>query len=66
MHIITNWQARAMLSLSELPEKARADFDYVDAEESWFPRFVCYRGLEWLMCYARIVQRLTRSRGHAC
>lgn len=24
------------------------------------------RGLEWLMCYEHIVQRLTRSRGHTC
>lgn len=62
MHIISNWKARTMLSLSELPEKVRADFDYIDAEESWSPRFVCYRG-QWIDC--NDTQRIEPDNGKA-
>lgn len=44
MQIITNWTPRNMLALCELPEKVRADFEYVDEGEEYTPRFVQYRG----------------------
>lgn len=40
--IITNHHRRDVLRLDELPESARADFDYVDADAG--ARFVHYRG----------------------
>ncbi len=49
MRIITNWQARPLLALNDLPDKARADFDYIDSDDGFSPRFVCYRG-QWIDC----------------
>jgi hypothetical protein len=43
MHIITNWKPRALVAWCDLPESARADFDYVDAED-YSSRFFHYRG----------------------
>ena len=48
MQIITDWKFRPLQCLADLPEKARADFDYIDDEYS--PRFVCYRGV-WHDCH---------------
>lgn len=46
MQIITNWQARPLQCLADMPEKKRADFDYIESDDEYSPRFVCYRG-EW-------------------
>lgn len=46
MQIITNWQARPLQCLADIPLNRRADFDYIDEGEEFSPRFVCYRG-EW-------------------
>lgn len=46
MQIITNWQARPLQCLADMPEKARAQFDYIESDDEYRPRFVCYRG-EW-------------------
>lgn len=42
MQIITNWQFRPLLALCELPEKVRADFDYIDDMHT--ARIAHYRG----------------------
>lgn len=42
--LITSSHVYTLRSLCEMPEKIRADFDYVYDEHE--PRFVCYRG-EW-------------------
>lgn len=44
--LICNMQARPLLALCELPEKARAAFDYVEEPDHYSPRFFRYRG-EW-------------------
>lgn len=44
MKIVTNNQPRYMISFIELPEKVKADFDYVEEDEQYSDRFVCYRG----------------------
>ena len=43
MQIITNWKFREIQCLADLPKKAAADFDYIDAEEHYSPRMVHYR-----------------------
>ena len=43
MKIITNRIPRPLLPLTDLPEKARADFDYID--DSYDFRFVQYKGV---------------------
>jgi hypothetical protein len=43
--LVCNFQARELVPFADLPEKVRAEFDYV-SEEDWSNRFVCYRG-EW-------------------
>lgn len=47
MKVTTNNRVRALDCYAELPESARADFDYVDPEEHYTPRFVQYKG-EWI------------------
>ena len=44
--LITNGKARPLLALFELPEKARAAFDYVGPDDAYSPRIFHYRG-EW-------------------
>jgi hypothetical protein len=48
--LTTNNQPRPLLAWAELPEKARAEFDYVEEPDQWSPRFVCYRG-QWVDCH---------------
>ena len=43
MKIITNNQPRALVSFSELPIKARADFGYIEESEFFSPRFFKYK-----------------------
>lgn len=42
--ITTNGHTRELLALADLPESARSEFDYIDEEEFYSPRFVAYRG----------------------
>jgi hypothetical protein len=44
LEIITNGHKRPLATLSELPEKARKDFNYVSPESDDYPRFVRYKG----------------------
>ena len=45
MQIITNNKARPLQSFYDLPEKVRADFDYLTHDyERFDPRFVQYKG----------------------
>lgn len=60
MQIITNWQARPLQCLADMPEKIRADFDYIEDEFNY--RFVCYRG-EWHD--AHDTQRIEPDNGRA-
>jgi hypothetical protein len=46
LRIITNNIPRGLVAYVDLPESARSDFDYVDEEEHYSPRFAQYRG-EW-------------------
>jgi len=48
--IITNNRPRDLLSLVDLPEKTRADFDYIEGDEVYSPRFVAYRGHYYDVC----------------
>lgn len=41
--IRTNGRARELVSLSDLPAKIAADFDYIGDDEQFSPRFVQYR-----------------------
>ena len=45
MNIITNNRPRPLLALIDLPEKARADFDYVKDGAEFYPSFVQYKGV---------------------
>lgn len=60
--IITNWQARPLQCLQDLPEKARANFDYLEEGEEYSPRFACYRG-QWVDCID--TQRIEPDNGRA-
>lgn len=42
--LITSSHTYPLFSLSEMPEKARRDFDYVEDGEEHTPRFFKYRG----------------------
>ncbi len=42
--IRTNNKPRDLLCFADLSEKARKEFDYVDEEEHYSPRFVKYKG----------------------
>ena len=44
MQIFTNWEFRPLQCLADIPEKARADFDYIEEDDSFDPRFIFYRG----------------------
>jgi hypothetical protein len=47
LKVITNNVPRDLLMWSEIPESARADFDYIkDDDDRWGYRFFCYRG-QW-------------------
>lgn len=48
MKIVTNRIPRPLLPLTDLPEKARKDFDYID--DSYDFRFVQYKGV-WYDVY---------------
>ena len=50
MNIITNNHQRQMACLAELPDNVRADFDYVNEDERYCPRFVRYLG-HWYDVY---------------
>lgn len=43
LSIRTNNHWREPVPFFELPESVRSDFDYVDEEEQYSDRFVCYR-----------------------
>ena len=45
MNIITNNTPRPLLCLSDLPAKARADFDYLTEDEAYDCRLVQYKGV---------------------
>ena len=45
MNIITNRIPRPLLCLSDLPAKARADFNYLGEADAYDCRLVCYRGV---------------------
>ena len=46
MNIITNNRPRPLLALIDLPEKARAEFDYLTEDHERFDlRFVQYKGV---------------------
>ena len=42
--LLTNNRARELVSFYDLPEKDQADFDYVDEDDRYNPRFFRYRG----------------------
>ena len=44
LEIVTNNKRRELKEFFGLPEKAREDFDYVNGEDSFTPRFVKYQG----------------------
>jgi hypothetical protein len=50
VNIITNNHQRQMACLAELPDNVRADFDYVNEDERYCPRFVQYKG-HWYDVY---------------
>jgi len=60
MDIITNNHQRQMACLAELPDNVRADFDYVNEDERYCPRFVQYKG-HWYDVYDS--QSITRELG---
>jgi hypothetical protein len=60
MHIVCNNKPRVLQCLADMPEKSRADFDYVDDEYS--ARFVLYRGA-WHDTYD--TQRIEPGAGRA-
>lgn len=45
-NIRTNYHRRELRCLEELPLEVRGDFDYIEEEDSYSPRFVKYKG-EW-------------------
>ena len=59
--LITNGKPRALLPLCDLPEKARTDFDYVDADD-YSERFFHYRGAYY---DAHDAQRIEPDSGRA-
>ena len=61
-HLITNMQPRALQCLEDLPEKTRAEFDYIDESDAYSPRFVQYRG-EWYDTHDTQGIRVTRRPG---
>lgn len=46
MKVITNGHRRELLTWHEIPADVRADFDYIDGDGRYEPRFLRYRG-EW-------------------
>lgn len=48
--IFTNRKPRKLIPLGDLPEKARADFDYMNENDSYAYRFVQYKGV-WYDVY---------------
>ena len=44
MQIITNWQPRPLQCLVDLPANARAEFDYIEEDDGYTPRFFRYKG----------------------
>ncbi len=60
MNIITNNRPRPLLALIDLPEKARAEFDYVKDGAEFYPSFVQYKGV-WYDVYDS--QSITRELG---
>jgi hypothetical protein len=60
VNIITNNHQRQMACLAELPDNVRADFDYVNEDERYCPRFVQYKG-HWYDVYdAQVITREAR------
>jgi hypothetical protein len=60
VNIITNNHQRQMACLAELTDKVRAEFDYVNEDERYCPRFVRYLG-RWYDVYDS--QSVTRELG---
>ena len=60
MEIITNNKPRPMLALADLPRKAQKDFDYLNGEDAYSPRFVKYKG-GYIDCFD--MQSVTRELG---
>lgn len=62
MQIITNNQPRELVCLADLPDRDRADFDYIDGDDQFTDRMVRYKGAWYdLSEFVRIVKR---SREH--
>jgi hypothetical protein len=57
MNIITNNHQRQMACLAELPDNVRADFDYVNEDERYCPRFVRYLGHWYDVLDAQFITR---------
>lgn len=60
--LITNNIPRQLQSLLDLPEKQRADFDYLSEDDAYSARFVQYRG-EWYDAFD--TQRIELDNGRA-
>ncbi len=44
IHTVTNGRARDLVSVSDLPDAAASDFDYVEGDDRFTPRMFQYRG----------------------
>jgi hypothetical protein len=60
MNIITNNHPRPLACLLDLPEKVRADFDYVAKDGDYTARFVQYKGVWYDVLDAQFVTREAR------
>lgn len=61
--LITSSHTYPLFSLSEMPEKARRDFDCVEDGEEHTPRFFKYRGA-WIDAYD--AQHIEPDNGRVC
>jgi hypothetical protein len=60
VNIITNNKPRQMACLAELPDNVRAEFDYVNEDERYCPRFVRYLGCWYDVLDAQFITREAR------
>lgn len=62
MKITTNNHPRDLIALADMPEAARADFDYIEGEDQFSPRMFKYRGAWFDACeFTRIAKRSGRD-----
>lgn len=45
--VTSNYHWRELVEWHQLPEDAQADFDYLNENDKWSPRFVLFRG-DWI------------------